>query len=244
MPSIKEARGHDNLLLALLPREERERLDPFLQLVDFDPGASLIDAEQPIRYMYFPIDMVTSTLQDLKDGSSVETGLMGLEGLVGIQFWLQQTTTPTRTIVQVAGKALTMTSADFKREVMEKPSPLNRLIASYIHAFLQMTGQTAACNRMHELNARLSRWLCLVLNRVRRDEFKLSQEFLAMMLGVHRPAVTVAAQTLQAAGLISYRRGNIKVQNPEGLRESACECYAIVEAQFDKMFGIAWRQTA
>jgi CRP-like cAMP-binding protein len=135
-----------------------------------------------------------------------------------------------------------MGAADFNREVMETSSPLNRLVASYIHAFLQMTGQTAACNRMHELNVRLSRWLCLIFNRVQRKEFMLSHEFLAMMLGVHRPAVTIAAQTLQTAGLISYRRGHMNIENPEGLRESACECLGIVEAQFDKIFGAAWRR--
>ncbi len=137
-----------------------------------------------------------------------------------------------------------MTTGDFKREVMERQSPLNPLIASYIHAFLQMTGQTAACNRMHELNVRLARWLSLILDRVQRNEFQLSQEFLAMMLGVHRPAVTIAPQTLQTAGIIRYRRGTIKIENPEALRESGCECYAVVEAQFDKMFGVGWRQPA
>jgi len=234
----------DNLVLAAVPEDERRRLVPLLEPVQLEIGKHLIEPEQPIRFIYFPIDIVTSTLQDLRDGSSVEIGLMGIEGVVGIQFWLQQETTSSRTLVQIGGRALRMSASDFEREVMNKPSPLNKLIASYVHAFLAMTGQTAACNRMHEVNTRLARWLSLVYDRVQRTEFPMRQEFLAMMLGVHRPAVTIAANTLQNAGLISYRRGQITINDPAGLRESACECYGIIEAQFDKMFGSGWRESA
>ncbi len=239
-----ELNGRDNLVLASLPVAERRRLQPWLEQVELESGTCLIEPDEPIRYIYFPIDLVTSTLQDLSDGSSVETGLMGFEGVVGIQYWLQQETTPSRTIVQVGGTALRMVSANFKREVMEKPSPLNKLIASYVHAFLALTGQTAVCNRMHEVNTRLARWLSLVQDRVQRDEFFLRHEFLAMMLGVHRPAVTIAANVLQNAGLISYRRGNLTIKNPLALRESACECYRIIEALFDRMYGANWRERA
>lgn len=239
----EESNHRDNLILAALPAEERQRLQPFLETVRLDVKANLIEPGEPIRNVYFPIDMVTSTLQELRDGSSVEVGLMGVEGVVGIQFWLQQETTTTRTIVQVAGTAWQMSSHMFKREVMDKPSPLNKLVASYVHAFLSMTGQTAACNRMHEVSTRLARWLSLVYDRVQRDEFAMRQEFLAAMLGVHRPAVTIAAKTLQNAGLISYRRGYITISDPVALRESACECYAIIEAQFDQMFGREWRES-
>jgi len=239
---IEQSNDRDNLILASLPKDERLRLQPFLESVQLDAKTHLIEPGEPIRYTYFPIDLVTSTLQELRDGSSVEIGLMGLEGVVGIQFWLQQETTTTRTIVQVGGTALRMSSRVFKREVMDKPSPLNKMIASYVHAFLSMTGQTAACNRMHEVSTRLARWLSLVYDRVQRDEFPLAQEFMAAMLGVHRPAVTIAAKTLQEAGLISYRRGSITITDPIALRESACECYAIIEAQFDKMFGRDWRE--
>ena len=239
---LDEPNHRENLILAALPDDERRRIHSFLEPVQLEVSQHLIDPDQPIRNIYFPIDLVTSTLQDLKDGSSVEIGLMGIEGVVGIQFWLQQETTNSRTLVQVAGSALRMSSATFKREVMDKPSPLNKLIAAYVHAFLSMTGQTAACNRMHEVNTRMARWLSLVYDRVQQTEFPLRQEFLAMMLGVHRPAVTIAAKTLQNAGLISYRRGHITINDPAALRESACECYAIIEAQFDKMFGRAWRE--
>jgi len=237
-----EVNGRDNLILASLPAGERARLLPMLERVELESSKVLIEPHEPIRYIYFPIDLVTSTVQDLSNGSSVETGLMGMEGVVGIQYWLQQETTPSRTIVQIAGTALRMAAPMFKREVMEKPSPLNGRIAACIHAFLAMTGQTAACNRMHEVNTRLARWLSLVHDRVQRDEFSLRHEFIAMMLGVHRPAVTIAANVLQSAGLISYRRGSLTIRDPAALRESACECYGIIEALFDKMYGAHWRE--
>jgi CRP-like cAMP-binding protein len=237
-----QAKPHDNLLLAAIPTEERNRLRPFLELIDLELGKNLIDPDQEILNVYFPVDMISSTLQELSDGSSVETGLMGVEGMIGIQGWLMQRTTPTRTMVQVPGRAFRMSMDVFRREVMDKDSPLNPLIASYIHAFLNMTGQTAACNRLHELESRLARWLCLVYDRMLRDEFPMRQEFLAMMLGVHRPAVTIAANGLQDAGLISYRRGQMRIADIDRLRKRSCECYAIIEAQFDKMFGSDWRQ--
>jgi Mn-dependent DtxR family transcriptional regulator len=106
-----------------------------------------------------------------------------------------------------------------------------------------MTSQTALCNRLHDVNTRLARWLSLVYDRIQRAEFPMRQEFIAMMLGVHRPAVTIAANTLQNAGLLSYRRGLITIRDAVGLRESACECYALIEAQFDKLYGREWRQS-
>jgi len=139
-----QAKPHDNLLLAAIPTQERNRLSPFLELIDLELGKNLIDPDQEILNVYFPVDMISSTLQELSDGSSVETGLMGVEGMIGIQGWLMQRTTPTRTMVQVPGRAFRMSMDVFRREVMDKDSPLNPLIASYIHAFLNMTGQTAA----------------------------------------------------------------------------------------------------
>jgi CRP-like cAMP-binding protein len=235
------SRQRDNLMLALLPPAERARLKPFMEYVELETGFNLIEPEQPIRLILFPIDLVTSTVQELSDGSIVESGLMGAEGMIGIQFWLEQNTTPSRTLVQVAGRAYRMDSRVFKREVMDTKSPLNPVVASYIHGFLNMTGQTAACNRMHEVETRLARWLSLVYNRVQRPEFAMRQEFLAQMLGVHRPSVTIAASALQKAGLISYFRGQMTIVNPRGLRDASCECYEIIERQFDKLFGPDWR---
>ena len=226
----------ENLLLAYLPDEERERLSPYLTEVVLEFHQVLIEADQQITEIYFPYDAITSTIQEMSDGDSVETGLMGVEGFIGVQLWLRAPTTSTRTLVQVAGRAHKMHATDFIREVRDAESPLNEFCAKYAHAFLSMTSQTAACNRLHPVNERLCRWLMLVYNRVRRNEFGLRQEFVAQMLGVHRPTVSTAANMLQQAGLIAYSRGQMRILDPEGLRDGSCECLRLIENQFAKIF--------
>lgn len=226
----------ENLLLAYLPDEERARLAPYLHEVVLDFQQVLIEPNKQITDMYFPYDAITSTIQEMNDGDSVETGLMGVEGFVGVQLWLHSPTTPTRTLVQVAGRAHHMRASDFIRHVRDTDSPLNELCAKYSHAFLVMTSQTAACNRLHPINERLCRWLKLVHNRLRRDEFALRQEFVAQMLGVHRPTVSTAAGMLQQAGLISYSRGQMRILDEEGLRNGSCECLSVIETQFAQIF--------
>ena len=226
----------ENLLLASLPDTERERLAPFLEEVVLDFRQVLIEPNKEITEVYFPYDVITSTIQEMSDGDAVETGLMGLEGFVGVQLWLHARTTATRTFVQVAGKAHHMRAADFIRQVRDTDSPLNELCAKYVHAFLNMTSQTAACNRLHSVDERLCRWLKLVHNRVRRDEFAMRQEFMALMLGVHRPTVSTAANMLQHAGLISYSRGQMRILDADGLRKGSCECLELIEKQFNQIF--------
>ena len=226
----------ENLLLASLSEAERKRLSPYLRETVLEFQQVLIEPNQEITDLYFPYDAITSTVQEMSDGNSVETGLMGIEGFVGVQLWLHARTTPTRTLVQVPGRAHHMRATDFLRHVRDTDSPLNELCAKYSHAFLVMTSQTAACNRLHPINERLCRWLKLVHNRLRRDEFPIRQEFMAMMLGVHRPTVSTTASMLQQAGLISYSRGNMKIIDSDGLRNGSCECLEIIEKQFEKVF--------
>lgn len=234
----------ENLLLASLPDAERERLARYLQPIVLEFQQVLIEPNKQITDIYFPYDAITSTIQEMSDGDSVETGLMGVEGFIGVQLWLHAPTTPTRTLVQVPGRAHHMSAADFIRHVRDVDSPLNELCAKYSHAFLVMTSQTAACNRLHPVNERLCRWLKLVHNRLNRDEFPIRQEFIAMMLGVHRPTVSTAASMLQQAGLISYSRGQLRVLDAEGLRNGSCECLEVIEREFEKVFrGLAWSRT-
>jgi CRP-like cAMP-binding protein len=235
-------REPENLLLAALPQDERERLDPFLHRVHLEIGTPITAPDEAIRELYFPFDAVTSTVQEMSDGSTIETGLMGIEGLAGVQVWLRQRTTASTTFVQIPGTAHRISTEDFIREVRDRVSPLNDLIASYVHAFLVLTSMTAACNRLHSIDQRLCRWLRMTYNRGRRREFPVRHEFLAEMLGVHRPTVSTAASMLQRAGLISYKYGKLTVLDPEGLAKSACECYPVMEAQFDKIFDQPWRE--
>lgn len=242
--NVQNGREPENLLLAALPTDERERLDPFLHRVQMPAGLSITIPDEPIRDLYFPYDAVTSTVQELSDGSTIETGLMGVEGLAGVQVWLRQRTTAATTFVQVPGSGHRMSTEDFIREVRDRVSPLNDLIAVYIHAFLVLTSVVAACNRLHSIDQRLCRWLRMTHNRARRTEFPIRHEFLAQMLGVHRPTVSTAASMLQRAGLISYRYGKLTILDPEGLAKGACECYTLIEAQFDKIFDQPWREIA
>jgi CRP-like cAMP-binding protein len=230
----------ENLLLAALPKAERERLDPFLHSVRLEAGHPITVPDEPIENLYFPFGAVTSTVQDMSDGSSIETGLMGIEGLAGVQVWLGQRSTVASTFVQVPGDAHRISTDDFIREVKEKTSPLNPLIATYVHGFLIMTSFTAACNRLHSVDQRLCRWLRMSYNRANRTEFPLRQEFLAQMLGVHRPTVSTAASMLQKAGLIKYKYGTLTITDPDGLVDGACECYTLMEAQFEKLFDQDW----
>ena len=239
MPFEKE-----NLLLAALPSEERARLEPFLEWIEVDLNETLIAPNEPITQVFFPYDVVTSTIQEMQDGSMVETGLMGIEGMIGIQLWLRMPSTPTRTFAQVGGFGHRMDARVFIREVMDKPSPLNVLVARYTHAFLSHTSQVAACNRLHPVDQRLCRWLKLVHDRVRRDEFPMRQEFLATMLGVQRPTVSIAANMLQKAGLIAYTRGRMRVLDARGLAEGSCECYESMQREFDRIFDRPWRDLA
>lgn len=231
-------------MLAALPPKERERLDPFLKRVDVEFDETLIEANEPIKLVFFPFDSVTSTIQEMENGGSIETGLMGVEGMIGIQLWLQMPSTPTRTVVQVAGQGHRMEASDFIREVRDRPSPLNKFIARYTHAFLSMTSIAAACNRLHTLDQRMCRWLKLLHNRVRRDEFQMRQEYMAHMLGVQRPTVSTTAHMLQQAGLITYTRGQMKVLDSKGLVEGACGCYELMEREMDRIYDAPWKELA
>jgi hypothetical protein len=209
-----------------------------------DAGLPISDPDQPITYLYFPYDAVTSTTQEMSDGSTIETGLMGIEGLSGVQVWLGARTTAATTFVQVPGMGHRIKTEDFIREVRDRPSPLNDLIRSYVHAFLILTSITAACNRLHAVDQRMCRWLRMTYNRARRTEYPLRHEFLAQMLGVERPTLSTAASMLQRAGLISYRYGKLTITDPEGLRAGACECLELMESQFDRIFDQPWRDKA
>ena len=244
MTPKSKPRLHENLLLSALPDAERQRLDPFLELVELEAGHPITNPDEPIENLYFPFASVTPTIQEFSDGASVETGLMGIEGVAGVQVWLGQRTTAATTFVQVPGEAHRMSTDDFIREVREKPSALNALIAGYLRAFLIMTSFTAACNRLHSVDQRMCRWLRMTYNRANRTQFPLRQEFLAQMLGVHRPTVSTAASMLQRAGLITYRYGQLTITNPEGLVEGACECYTLMENQLEKIFDRDWLDIA
>lgn len=231
-----------NLLLAGLPRAERDRLDGFLEPIDLKLKQTLTEPEREISHVYFPIDAVTSVVQTMSDGATVETGLVGCDGFVGIQAWLRQTTSSVHVFTQVPGKALRMKRQMFMKEVVDSDCALNLRIAGYVDAYITMTAVTAACNRIHHINERLCRWLKMVQNRVQGDSYPMRQEFLAYMLGVHRPSISIAASALKTAGLIRYERGNLTVLDKKGLEAGCCECYGIIESKLESTLGMPLRK--
>jgi CRP-like cAMP-binding protein len=232
-----------NLLIAALPEQERRRLEGFLEPVTLTLRESLVEPGEPIRYIYFPIDLVASTVHTMSDGATVESAIVGLDGMVGIQAWLHQKVAVTATFVQVPGSALRMRIEAFQKEVLGNPaSPLNNLIADYVSAYITLTTVTAACNRIHRIEERLCRWLKMTHNRVRGDHFPIRHEFLAYMLGVHRPSVSIAANLLKKAGLIKYDYGRMQVLDGKGLAEGACECYATMEKQIENIYHRPFRK--
>ncbi|MGH8642841.1 MAG: Crp/Fnr family transcriptional regulator [Burkholderiales bacterium] len=213
-----------NSLLAALPARQYRRLLANLEPVALTFGEVLYDPGQPIRHVYFPSDSLVSLLTLVDGRLALEVGLVGREGMVGIPLALGVGVTSVRALVQGAGTALRMESARFRRE-LPRCASLRRELHRYAHVLMAQITQTAACNRFHVVKARLARWLLMTRDRVRSDQFRLTQEFLAHMLGVRRVGVTDAAGALQERELISYRRGHIRILDGIGLQAAACRCY-------------------
>lgn len=172
----------------------------------------------------------------MANGDAAEVGTIGNEGIVGLPLVLEDERVPTSVYVQVPGTGLRMKASLFKNELARSAS-LRSVMHRYTHAFFNQVAQSAACNQFHSLEQRCSRWLLMTHDRMGSDSFLLTQEFLAMMLGVQRTGVTAAASALQHAGLISYKRGNVMILDRCGLERRSCECYGISKAEFDRLLG-------
>jgi CRP-like cAMP-binding protein len=217
-----------NNLLAALPRKNYRRLLAGLEPITLTFGEVLYEPGQPIRHIYFPNDSLVSLLTLVDGHLALEVGLVGREGMVGIPLLLGIGVSSVRALVQGSGTAMRMTSGSFRREFRQSP-PLQRELHRYTHELMAQVTQTAACNRFHVVEARLARWLLMTRDRVRLDQFRLTQEFLAHMLGVRRVGVTKAAGALQQRDLIRYSRGNISILDRKGLEAASCRCYRIVK---------------
>lgn len=190
----------------------------------------LHEAGEPIKFAYFMNSGLASVLTMMKDGKSVEVGLAGKEGFVGLPLVVGLSTSPTRVIIQVAASAYRITARDFEVTLQRCPT-LERLLNRYAPELAMQAVQVAACNRLHEVEERLARWLLMSQDRLSGDIVPLTQEFLAHMLGTRRASVTVAAGILQRAGLITYNRGSVKINDRKKLESAVCECYAAMKQQ-------------
>jgi CRP-like cAMP-binding protein len=235
MSSLKEAPPlTSNRILNALPREEYERLAPALEPVSLRIGEVLVRADEPVTHVYFPNSGTVSVICVFEDGGSVEAGMVGNEGMFGVNAFLGSVGSPLEAVVQLPGEGLRM-RADVLRREFRKGWQLQDLLLRYTQAFIIQIAQTAACNRAHKMVGQLARWLLMCQDRVHSDELILTQEFIAIMLGTRRASVTEAAGMLQDAGLISYRRGHIKILDREGLEAASCECYRIVKKEFERL---------
>lgn len=222
-----------NRVLANIPPREYKRLQVHLEPVTLKFGQVLYNPGKRIQHVYFPIDCLISLLTAVDKRRTLEVGMVGSEGMAGMPFILGMGVSGVRAVVQGGGSALRMASAPFRIE-FERNRSLQEALFRYVYALMAQISQTAACNRFHEAEARLARWLLMTRDRLGSDEFLLTHEFLAHMLGLRREGVTQAASALKRRKLISYTRGKIRILDVRGLKAASCSCYQIVKTVFDR----------
>jgi len=234
--SRKVAESHANRLLGLLLPRDYERLRPHLQRVPLENRQYLYRANKPIGFVYFIETGVGSLVNTTTNGQAAEVGTIGNEGVVGLPLLLGDDRAPTSVYVQVPGAGLRMKATLFNKELARSAS-MRTVMLHYAHAFFNQVAQSAACNQFHSIERRCCRWMLMTHDRMHSDEFLLTQEFLAMMLGVQRTGVSAAAGALQRAGLIRYKRGHVTIVDRRALIQRSCECYGISKREFDRLLG-------
>lgn len=217
------ASAHENLLVAAIPSGARHRIA--FERVAIEPEQTIYDAGAALTHYVFPLVGILSLVKDL-DGDTIEVGTVGHEGMVGISALLGVPSTTTRIFAQSPG-VIERIGVDELDAVMDTSVPTRRLLLRYANAFHEEVAQSVACNRLHSLEERCARWLLITHDRTGSDVMYLKQRFLSYMLGVHRPAVSLAASALQRAGIISYRRGTITLLDRSALEEASCACYRL-----------------
>lgn len=225
-----------NLLLAMLPDDEYERLVADLEYIATPLHFKLFERDGPIRHAYFPLTGEHSVLTTLINGATIEIGTVGYEGMSSVDLLTGNELAITTTVCQIPGDALRMNSERFIA-LTTGDTPLRRLCMRYMQAYLAQVSQSVACNALHTVEQRFARWILMSHDRVHNASFQLTHEYLASMLGVHRPSVTLVAGKLQEQGLIEYKRGVVTVLDRAGLERTVCECYGSVRRQFLRLLG-------
>jgi CRP-like cAMP-binding protein len=223
---------YKNRVLAALPKAEIERLEPYLSVVTLKLRDQLLDGHA--KYAYFLEQGLASVVIPMKEGRTVEVGVIGIDGVVGLPILLGAARMPGETFIQAEGSGFRI-QAQALKDAFERPGELRRHLHKYLLATLVQSAQNAACNRVHPIKERLARWILTCHDRLQSDHMPLTHEFLGQMLGAPRTTVTLAAGMLQQAGLIDYSRGHVAIKKRAGLEKVACECYQVVRDEFDRL---------
>lgn len=229
--------GTRNVLLAHLPREVLKRIEPDLRAVSLSAGDVIHKPGEPIQQLYFPTTCMISITVIMQDGQTVEAGAIGSRELAGINAFMGgRETTQTKYVVQLPGDAMTIATQQLKIE-FDRNAGMRDVMLRYTQAFVAQICQNVACNRLHELDQRLARWLLEVRSRIQSDEFPLTHKLIAAILGVRRSGVTGAAKKLKDQGFIQYGRGSIKITDGAALEKLSCECYSTLSREYDRLLG-------
>jgi CRP-like cAMP-binding protein len=230
------AQQSKNRFLAALPHSLYQRLLPHLEPVSLRHNEIIYEMGGAVEYVYFPFKSLISLVTQMKNGETIEVGLVGSDGVSGITALMGEETSPDRAIVQIANGGMRAKLSVIKEE-FNRGEELSDLLLRYTRVHLKQVAQTAACNATHTVEERLARWLLMCRDRVGSDELKLTQEFISQMLGTRRATVSTAASALQVEKLIQYHHGHIRIIDRQGLEEFACECYQAVKEESDRLLG-------
>jgi CRP-like cAMP-binding protein len=230
-----------NRLLSALSSADYKRLAPHLEEVHLENKHVAFEANQPIEYAYFPLTGIASMVTVMGNGKAVEVATIGNEGMVGLPLFLGVNVTPSRAFTQVPGDSIRIKADAFQKEV-RRQGGLAKMLQTYTQALIVQISQGMACNGTHSIYQRTARWLLMTHDRVAAQKFPLSQEFIGNMLGVRRAGVSEVASKLQKAGLIRYSRGIIEIVDRAGLEAASCECYNLIQREFDRLLGAPQKQ--
>ena len=226
-----------NRLLAALPTEDYQSLVPYLEPVELPQYKIVYNAGENYDYAYFPSYSIISNVAIMENGSTVEIGVIGNEGMIGLPIFLETNYTTSTAIVQVGDGGYRIAAGRLQQE-FHRQGALRRLMMRYIQARIVQLGQNAACNRYHSVEQRFARWLLTVRDSLQRQEFQLTQEFISQMLGVRRTGVSEIANRFQEEGIIQYRRGFIRIISNQKLEAYACECYQLITNEFSRLLNV------
>ncbi|MGF1535745.1 MAG: Crp/Fnr family transcriptional regulator [Elainellaceae cyanobacterium] len=232
-PQLPQPRS-PNRLLALLPEADYRQIAPYLRPVSLSSGQVIYEPHEVVSTVYFPTSAMVSLVQVMEGGMTVEAGVVGSDGMLGYPVYLGGQHDSSRAIVQIPGEAVVLDARTLKA-VFNQGGSLQKLLLRYTQAFIAQLSQTAACNRFHPTEERLARWLLQSGDFAQSSTLNLTQAFLSSMLGVRRASVTVAANTLQNAGMIHYNRGHVRILDRQSLQLACCECYGTVKSEYDRL---------